>query len=446
MAHPSDEYHRRIGRTEQVLVDGRLLTQVLEADELRPGTFHADPKDRRELTVCLQDRDPPGRDGPGVIEVGRRAQLAVIEADWVVLEHLRFHYATNHAQQGAVAVRGQHTEVRDCEVAHTNGLGLELAGRDNLLERVECRENGQMGMSGEGWDNRMLGCRLIGNNVKGFHKAWEAGGIKVVMSRGFEIRDSVALGNDGPGFWFDIDNREELIQGCWAEGNHGPGIMIEISETATIRSNVCYRNGLRDEEGAWGHAGILLAESLNCLVEGNLCVGNRSGIAVRQQDLRTLPVDPEWERPAEVVYDSHGHTVRGNVAAFNTEWQFALFGDNPFFERFRGSASAKDLARWDPDQRAWTMERNLYWPGGPGGLICWGAPWQGRHVRYSDLEAFRKDRGLEQASRIVDPRFADHDSGDLSLSTDSPALVLNPELPRSSVRAERLSLGTTGSE
>jgi len=42
MAHPADEYHRLIGRCEQVMVDGYLLRQVLSAEQLAPGTFLAD--------------------------------------------------------------------------------------------------------------------------------------------------------------------------------------------------------------------------------------------------------------------------------------------------------------------------------------------------------------------------------------------------------------------
>ncbi len=57
MAHPDDEYHRLIGRCEQVVIDGYLLRQVLAADQLAPGTFFADITNQ-----VLQVREAGGRD------------------------------------------------------------------------------------------------------------------------------------------------------------------------------------------------------------------------------------------------------------------------------------------------------------------------------------------------------------------------------------------------
>jgi hypothetical protein len=42
VVHPADEYHRLIGRCEQVAMDGYLLRQVLSASQLAPGAFFVD--------------------------------------------------------------------------------------------------------------------------------------------------------------------------------------------------------------------------------------------------------------------------------------------------------------------------------------------------------------------------------------------------------------------
>lgn len=285
-----------------------------------------------------------------------------------------------------------------------------------------------MGMSGGGFNNRMEECRLIGNNVKGFNKMWEAGAIKVVLSRGFQIVRCVAEGNDGPGFWFDIDNRESLVEDCRAVENHGPGIMIEISETATIRGNTCLRNGLKEERGDWINAGILLAESMNCHVEGNVCVGNRTGIAIRQQEIRDIRPDPEWDRPSRAYYYSHGHTIRGNLCAFNREWQFALLGDNPFFADAADQRRVpkEDLARLNPAERDLQLEGNVYWPGENRRLLTWGVPWLPRHREYRDLGEFQSDTGLESGSQVADPRFRDWHRDDLTFLPGSPIPSLLP--------------------
>ncbi|MHC4324634.1 MAG: hypothetical protein ACYSUX_10215, partial [Planctomycetota bacterium] len=46
-AHPDDDFHRLIGRCEQVFVNGYALRQVLAHDKLARGTFYVDLDDNR---------------------------------------------------------------------------------------------------------------------------------------------------------------------------------------------------------------------------------------------------------------------------------------------------------------------------------------------------------------------------------------------------------------
>lgn len=324
--HPNDEFHRLIGRTEQVIADGKLLRQVLQPDEMGPGTFCADVQSKA-LLVWLPDGGDPARHR---IEASVRPVLMEVSGRHTTVRHLRFLYASNPAQKSAFGIEGSDNLAEDCIVEWTNGSGARLAGERNVARRLVSRFNGQMGMGGHGIDNRMENCTLEGNNVKGYSKGWEAGGIKVTASRRFQILRCISVRNDGAGFWFDIDNHDERVEGSYAAENNGPGIFIEISETATVRNNLCVRNGLKDERGSWGHAGILLGEAMRCIVEHNVCAGNRTGIEVRQQSIRSLPADPARDRPEEKRYYSDQHIFRNNISAYNRDWQFALFGDNPF--------------------------------------------------------------------------------------------------------------------
>jgi hypothetical protein len=421
LAFPDDERHRLIGRIEQVIVDGRLLPQVQSPDDLQPGSFCADPLETRTLSVMPPD-GATLREHP--VQVAVRDTLLVVKASHVRIRNLIFRYACNPAQQSAVILAGAHNVLEDCVVEQTNGVGAELRGRDNIMRRVVCRRNGQMGMSGFGVDNRLEQCELRDNNVKGFAKMWEAGGIKVVLSRRFRMLDCLAEGNDGPGFWLDIDNRDSEIARCAARANHGPGIMVEISETAHVHDNLCVENGLKDERGAWGHAGILLAEATRCTVEHNACVGNRTGIAIRQQEVRSIRADEEYDRPQEAKYYSHGHTIRQNISAFNREWQFALFGDNDFFAAEASAGVIRNAALLNPDGREWVVDRNVYFAGPGEGLVCWGAPWLPRHRRYDDLQTVQAEHMLEGRSLVADPRFRDWREGAFDLAEESPAREL----------------------
>jgi hypothetical protein len=414
--HPNDEFHKLIGRTEQVILDGKLLRQVLQPGEMAPGTFCADVTSKA-LLVWLADGGDPAHHR---VEASVRPTIMQISGSHITVRHLRFLYASNPAQKGAFSIEGSENLVEDCIVEWTNGNGAVLSGERNKVRQLISRFNGQMGMGGHGTDNRMENCTLEGNNVKGYSKGWEAGGMKVTASRRFLIVHSKAVGNDGPGFWFDIDNRDERVEDSYAAENNGPGIFIEISETAIVRNNICVRNGLKDERGSWGNAGILLGEAMRCLVEHNICVGNRNGIEVRQQRVRSLPADPARDRPEEKRYYSDQHIFRNNISAYNREWQFALYGDNAFFGA-KKEVTAEDMLLFDPDQRGWHAGNNLYYAAPGEGLILWGARWQPKHQEFKDLATFEAQHHLEQGSMVAEPLFVNWEKDDFTLRPDSPA-------------------------
>jgi hypothetical protein len=340
------------------------------------------------------------------------------------VSHLRFLYACNRAQQGVLLVHGSDNLVEDCTVEWTNGNGADLGGERNIARRLVSRFNGQMGMSGRGTANRMEYCRLEDNNVKGFAKNWEAGGIKVWASRGFQIVRSTAVRNDGPSFWFDTDNRNELIEQNYAAENNGMGIFVEISETAIVRNNLCVRNGLKDERGDWGHAGITIGESMRCIVEHNVCVGNRIGIEVRQIPIRSVGPSQREDRPEEKLYYSDQLIFSNNISAYNRDWQFALFGDNVFFgakPHAKPEGPVQDLQLLDPDRRSWHAGDNLYYAMPGEGFILWGAKWLEKHAEFSDLATYEAQHHLEQGSVAADPLFVDWERGNFDLQPTSPA-------------------------
>jgi hypothetical protein len=340
-----------------------------------------------------------------------------ITADHVIVRNLGFIYASNRAQQAALKIDGSENVAEDCITEWTNGVGTRLAGNQNILRRVVSRFNGQLGLSGAGTRNLMEDCKLEGNNVKGFSKDWEAGGMKAANTRNFQVQHCSAIRNDGPGFWFDIDNRDELVEGSYTEANNGPGIFIEISETATVRNNLCVRNGSKEKtRGSWNQAGILLGEAMRCIVEHNICVGNRNGIEVRQQGIRAVK---------DKRYYSDGLVFRNNISAFNSEWQFAFYGDNAFFgakpQPGKEPPSQQDLELFDPANRDWRSSNNLYYNRPGEGLILWGAKWQPKHQAFDNLKTFEAQHHLEQGSLAADPLFVNWEAGDFNLNSKSPA-------------------------
>jgi hypothetical protein len=414
--YPTDERHKLVGRTEQVIVDGKLLRQVLTEGELRPGTFAIRYGLRGRLSVWLRDGDAPTLH---YVEVSRRPVLLRLNGNFITVRNLILRFASNYAQQGDLQIEGDDDLVEDSTVEWTNGVGIAIDGQRNICRRLNVRLNGQLGITGHGANNLVDQCLLVGNNAKGFDKGWEAGGIKVAGATNFQIRRSAALLNNGPGVWFDAAVRHGVIDSNYLADNAGPGIEVEISEDILVNNNLCVRNGLVNEPGNWQDAGILIAESMRCDINHNTCANNRSGIAVRQQGIRTVD-----SRPAIRSYYSDRLIFRRNIAAFNREWQFAFFGDNPVFAGNQ-TISRSEARLLDPNQREWQMDHNLYYSQSGEGLITWGAPWQPLHKQYGELARFQHEHDLETGSVFANPDFINWQASNYRLQPNSPAIQID---------------------
>jgi len=435
--HPNNEQHRLIGRGEQVIVGGKLLRQVLKRDEMSAGTFCADTESKA-LYISLDGGGDPAK---RVIEASVRNRCFGLQwgqdgLDYIHVNGFVMRYACNMAQRGALYCRGDHWVIEDNVVEWTNGNGLSFRGTGHVLRANVCQYNGQIGMGGGGRDWLMENNSLLHNNQKGYSTGWEAGGIKITHTRGGKVIDVRAIGNNGPGIWLDIDARDVLIDRCFAHDNTGSGIHVEISGDVTITNCLLVNNG-GGREGNWAHGGIQLSESDNCRVEHNVCVGNRTGIAIRMQGPRTFKdIDGN-----EVSYHTKGHVIRRNIAADNVMYQFGLWGDNVFFGPHPSANVGMRGTPLNPDELELTIDENLYYPRDDQGLILWGCPWRAKHKKYPTLADFVRDHNQDVKSLVADPMFVDGESSDFRLRQASPAIERGIGLKVAPVGMEEIIAG-----
>jgi len=424
--HPAAQ--KLVGRCEQVIVDDALLEQVLTVGEMKPGTFCADT-DAKVLYAWLAD----GSD-PNTHEMQASVRMRCFGLGWkkpprhrLRLRGLTIRYAASMAQRGALKIHGDHCLVEDCEVGWCNGNGISFRGKGVTFRRVRSHHNGQQGMGGGGRGFRLEEVVLDHNNVKGYPKGWEAGGVKITHSRDGVLRRCQAIGNDGVGLWFDIDVRDVLVEQCTCAGNTGHGIFVEISGGFRIRHNMCVGNGTDDR---WGMGGIAIAESDRCTIEHNTCVANPTGISIREQGPRTF----KGVGGEQVSYRVQGVTIRRNIMALNTKYQFGLWSDNVFFGPHPSPKVGSRGTPYDPDECAIRLDRNLYWKTGTQQLALWGCPWRKKHAKYDDLAAWQRERGQDAHSLLADPLFVGPKAGNWSLQPDSPAhrLRAGPRKPPAS--------------
>ncbi len=441
MAHPDDEYHRLIGRCEQVAVDGYLQRQVLTADQLAPGTFFADISNQ-----VLQVWDAGGRDLNKVfVEASARQEIFRVEGDYVQLHGLHFRFAANMAQRGAVVLSGSHDGLEDCTLEEMNSSGATFSGEHQVVRRCIFRDNGQLGFGANGaHDLLFTECLVENNNTKGFSRGWEAGGDKLVLCRGAVLERSRFVQNRGNGIWFDIGNEQCVVRQCLIADNEDSGIFNEISYGLHAHDNVIVGNGFAATDGAWGaQAGISLSSSPDSLIERNLILGNREGLDFREQTRTT----PRIGGKGEVPVWNHDQSISRNIIAFNRDAQIwgwfdmkdgrewpakineqptAQVGDASKFGDIAGDYAAK--AR-DGQPENLTLEKlkfsfveNDYFAAADEGWFNWGVTW-GRHKSYVNLADFQGALGIDKASRTIDPAFANLNALDLRLTPETMATL-----------------------
>jgi parallel beta-helix repeat protein len=272
-----------VGCAEQILWEGHPLKQVMQFESVVPGTFFVD-WENHSLTIAL-----PGGVDPraGEVEGCVRSDLfgpknsfdKLADSEWITVRGLTFRDAGNFAQRGGV-VLGSHWRAENCVVENDNAGGMSLAGNDIVVQKCTAQFNGFCGISGEGNNDTLQDCVVCGNNRKGFPPDWEGGGGKFCRTDHLKVIHHTSYDNTGPGLWLDIDNTNYSITDSVFYGNRGLdadwegiGIFIEISGgPGVIQRNVCYSNT---------GAGILLAESQNIKVDGNVLVDNGNGVELR---------------------------------------------------------------------------------------------------------------------------------------------------------------------
>jgi hypothetical protein len=417
--HPNDDYHRLIGRCEQVFVNGYALRQVLERDKLARGTFYVDLDGERLFVWNYDNQDISSKKVK--VEASLRDTILAVKGDYVTIKGIRFRYAANRAQHGAVEFSGNHLTVEDCTFEYTNACGASFRGEDITVRRCTFQHNGQLGFgASRAHKLQMTGCTVRNNNIKGFNRGWEAGGNKICLARGVVLENSTFIENRGNGIWFDIGNEDCTVRNCLIAFNDDAGIFYEISFGLHAHDNVIVGNGLADTSGAWGaNAGISISSSPNCLIERNLLVGNKEGFSFREQNRSTPRID---NRKGEPVWN-HDHIVRNNIIALNRDaqtWGWFDISDNRHWPA-QGADSDADVLSLE--KLSLTLRDNLYFAGPGAELFNWGVTWE-KNKRYQSLEQVRQELGLEQGSKSADPAFNDFSALDFRVPADSPALKM----------------------
>ncbi|MCS7253406.1 MAG: right-handed parallel beta-helix repeat-containing protein [Armatimonadota bacterium] len=455
------------GRAELVLVDGKMALPSPDIDSLRKAwrRYQEDLRSGKESSVL----SPPMR-GVGIkfagmfavdgkakalylwlangsnpnehqVEVATRSELFGTNPwanpkghRYINVRGFVFRHAATFPQRAAIWLHGENNLVEDCIIEEMSGSGILVHGTMRRCIIRRCGHTGG-GASGRGFLNE--DCLWEENCWKPISRGWDAGGFKLAWANGGIFRRCLFRRNGGPGLWLDIHVRNVVITECVFMENEKSGLFIEISRDITVTRNLFLRNAIgivgEVEFPDWSTAGIQIAESQNCIVAFNTCVGNKDGIAMREQGPRKLTT----EDFGEVSYHNSGNIIVGNICAFNRGYQLALWYDNAFFgwhpaerkkfvteKAFDEFVSANPNLVFDPTKQGMLIDRNLYFATDGQKLFLYGVPWRPKHRLFDDLKGFADFTGFDAHSEFADPRFMDASKDVYQVSSDSPALKM----------------------
>lgn len=458
--HPGNEFHRLIGRCEQVFVNGYALHQVLDREALGLGTFYVDTDAERLYIRPFNGEEVTAENAS--VEASTRQRLLEIRGDHVHVKGIRFRYAANWAQWGAVDASGNDLVIEDCVFEYTNASGATFRGKDMLIRNCLFQSNGQLGFGVNRAQNlRMIGCTVRNNNTKGFDRDWEAGGDKIVLTRGAIFDHCTFVDNRGHGIWYDIGNEDCEVRNCLIANNENAGIFYEISYGLHAHDNVIVGNGLAFSPHAWGaSAGISLSSSPDCIVERNLILGNKEGFNFREQSRTTRRLGRRGRGSEEAVWN-HDQIVRNNVLAYNRDaqvWGWFDVSDERHWPKSMQATDAEQSPSVDRPRRPsalpadtsleklqFDFQDNLYCLGPGQSLFHWGVPWR-KHKSYDGLAEIQQELSLAQGSALEELQLSDYAAYDLRVPANSPALE-KACYPRGSVPGVLLGIvGTTPDE
>ncbi|MBM3500107.1 MAG: right-handed parallel beta-helix repeat-containing protein [Armatimonadetes bacterium] len=347
-------------------------------EAMGPGSFYYDEA-RKKLLVWLKgDEDPSAH----AMEAAVRG-CWLSQGDYILVEGLSFKYCPQVVPIGGVAVvvcgpggGGAPADgciVRHCEVSLSAFEGLVVRGGKRVSTLVEdcwVHHNGNGCGSFEGLadpdsDSWLIvrRCRLTDNNLFNWNPAWHCGGKHFGTRVLFEDCE-FARNYNSPGLWFDIHQRDCIVNRCYAHQNGTTGLYYEIGETGAFINNLV--------EGGPHYSAIMLAGSSRTLVANNLVTSGARGITVAGESAAGDPVSR---------VNCH-NAACNNVLLGRGQ---PLIGLSARGDLARGNASDHNLLWWLSGEGTGFFEA----PGGPP----------------TDLGQWQRERGLDLASRVADPRI-----------------------------------------
>lgn len=283
-----------VGNPHMLFRDGVALTEVTSLAAVGPDTFFYDWAARR-MHIGF---NPAGR----TVEVTRHAQaFALFDPTNVSIKGIGIRrYASNqyaNATQGALLVNaGTNVLLENVAIQGNAGVGLLSWNTRNLtLRRVVVTDNGANGFNFAGSQTKLATdptrrddlvieySRFERNNADSYGVdctySCNASGVKMAGAIGAKVRWSTFNYNGGQrasGLWCDLACTDVTVVGNKMIGNARHGFVYEVSDRATIASNIMANNGWGVPTHGGGYG--MMIGSANTQIWNNTVTNNKMGV------------------------------------------------------------------------------------------------------------------------------------------------------------------------
>lgn len=366
---------------DQIWIDGVPLTQVGSRGAVKAGTFFVD-KAAKQLVM---GSDPAGKK----VEASTLSKALTIRATNSEFRGIGIRrYATSVPEMGTVTADVPGIKLTDVTIQDNATTGFYTWAPDVVLTRVTASNNGLLGLGAATADRlRITALKSVDNNSQGFNRAPVSGALKIGRSRDVVVTDSTFVNNKGQGPWFDESVYNITFTDNDVVGNTGYGLVIELSEKATVANNVIAKNGM---------GGIFVTNSGTINIWNNTLTENPKNLAFAQDARRASNVSTPGHDPRQPLPDPTVPWIVRNVVVSNNVMDGAT-GDcvvcvNDWSKEFTG---AKMITQ---------SSGNLYHrtsASAPAVFAQWAQAASGT-ARYATFAEYVKATGRDTTSRSVD--------------------------------------------
>lgn len=435
-------------RREMIVVNGKILKQVLTFNELGPDKFFVNESLNKVFVGSTLDLNTttvevPVR-GSGLDSLGDETMFYLKGKRHVVLRGLILKHTTSYKETNSAPLKitgCTNILIEKCQFDQNNSKGAQIETSKNMtFKKVVFNENGFLGYSvAQRAENYLFeDCETSYNNWRGFwanYIGYSPAGFKAMHVRTGTWRRHKAVGNQAIGMWIDVDNVNILIENCFVHDNLKIGVHIEGNQgnrnsnadpvanpitlgTILFRNNiVCHTKSVTTGSNVFHSGGVVISHCSDVTLERNICYHNDLA-QIGMRDERDFQVR-NGDLAFNMVKDaSTGNLVEELHLSYMTwDHNVCVGAENQYAAR----SADKDF-----DQglfmNTFKSDNNLFW--NPFTTLAMENGEIGRTVDFPEtprtFAQWQAYTGQDSHSIFADPLFKDPENHDFSLLPNSP--------------------------